>query len=563
MAVIRLLTDLTPDKFRFRAKTVERNVLFPDSDRQDSTVTAAWIENLWPLAQDQQAAIVAEYGRMLDLPQQVVDQFGTNIIQAFEVVAPNSGSSTVVITPTEVWSYTINGWVNLLTYPIAAQTSVVGLKGETYIHAFGQQLRKFKTPTETITPFSELEDVVLTGVDETLFISMCAAISYLIATDGKSVYWCAPLDPTYWAPDGIGDEFGAGATNILTVRGEIRFVRQNVDGFFVFTDTNIINATYTGDPENPWQFTEVQNSSGTFEHRAVTGDTNLGSVFAWCDNGFAAISNSTANYMFPELTEFLSGSILEEFNTTLNTITSALNAVVDMQVSFIGGRYLCISYGPLQQIRTHIVMFDSLLGLWTRLALEHVCVLEIRESAADQGLIFDNWLDTFDNTPYSFASMGGARATSDVKSVTLSVILADGRITRLSPVDLDTLDTNEADYAELTFEVLPNVLHFADIKVSRNRKTTLSEITLDYTYPAYPDPEDPDSQNVFFSTLDTAIQAYSVEDNTIRDYALAWTGGNQEQYTERVIGSRISVTLKNVSSMQGVEFGLISTGYSR
>lgn len=532
-------------------------------DSAESSPSAAWIENFWALAGGQQAAIVAEYGAIPDLPAEVTAQFGVSRIVAPRVFRSDSGASIAVITDTQVWLYSIGGWVKVMDSPVNVPTSTCILKGETYIHQFGGSLQKISAPSETDPVFSQVEAVTTTGVTFAEMISICAAVSYLVATDGISVYWSAPLDPTYWLPDGIGDQFGAGATKILAVSGSIRFLLPTVDGFYVLTDSNVVYARYSGDAENPWIFSEVANSSGTVSHWAVSGSTNMAAAFVWCDNGLASISGSQANYGFPEVTEFLAGSVLETFNTVVNEVESVLNATPDFQLSFLGGRFLTISYGELEQVREYILVFDTLVQKWSRIAIDHVAVLDIRQDAADQGITFENWLDTFENSLYTFSEMGGASASSDVKAITLGVICADGKIKRLSPVDLHTLDNFPIDYVDLTFSVLPNVMYFADLKATRNREISLNEVSCFYTYPAFPTDGDPDTENTQYSSLDTDIEGYSQEDPTIRSYLLSQARSNEEFYVERVVGTRVSLALKNVSSLQGVEIGFTITGTRR
>lgn len=568
MALQRMLLDITPSKFPFRARTVEHQVLAPGrsglfGDSADATPSAAWLENFWALSAGQQAAIVAEYGAIEDLPAEVIAQFGASRVVAPRIFRTDSGASLAVITDTQVWLYSIGGWVKVMDSPVVVQTSTCVLKGETYLHQFGGNLHKVSAPTEADPAFSQIEEVITTGILFDEIISVCAAISYLVATDGTSVYWSAPLDPTYWAPDGVGPQFGAGATKILAVSGAIRFLLPTVDGFYVLTDSNVVYARYSGDAENPWVFTEVANSSGTVSHWAVTSSTNMAAAFVWCDNGLASISGGQATYGFPELTEFLSGSVLESFNSMVNEIESTMNATLDFQLSFLGGRFLTISYGELEQVREYILIFDTLVQRWSRIAIDHVAVLDIRQDAADQGITFENWTDTFENTLYTFSEMGGASASSDVKAITIGVICADGKIKRLSPVDLHTLDNFPQDYVDLTFEVLPNIMHFAALKATRNREISLNEVTCFYTYPAFPTDGDPDTENTQYSTVDTEIEGYSQEDPTIRSYLLSHARSNEEFYVERVRGTRLALTLKRTSSLQGLEIGFTITAVRR
>jgi len=562
MAINHLLVDLVPEKFPFLARTVERNVLFPSSDRQDSKVAPSWLENYWPLSHDKQAAIVCESGFMEDLPASLIAELTAGAVEAFGTQY-TSYQSTVVATDTLVATFIGSSWSVHATLTSANPISVSSLKGVTYLHKEGVELQTYAAPVGAVVEFEDIENVTTSGIDFTQMISSCAAISYLIATDGTSVYWSSPLNPIYWAPGGIGDDAGAGASKILAVSGTIRFVRETPDGFYVFSTDNIVRARYTNNADNPWTFKEVRSSSGTFQANAVASDTNLGTIFAWSDHGLSAISDLQAKHIFPDITEFLAGSVYEEFDTVTNTVTTTTNAVLDFSINMVAGRYLTVSYGLDGAERTFMLVFDIQLGVWAKFKMDHAAVISLGATTILTDLTFADWTDAFADTTQTFATMGQSEATSLVRAMTLGVITSTGELKRLSPVDIFTLDRGITTKV-LDYEVLDNIIAFADTKLTRNKDTELSTVELFYTYPAFPDVANPTTtENVQYSQTSTSIQGHSAEDPTVRSFQLADATDNQEEYVERVIGSKITWAAKNTSSLQGIELGLIQSGRRR
>lgn len=562
MAITRLLLDTAPAKFPFLAKTVEKNVLFDskNGDRQSSTPAPSWMENLWPLPDGRNAAIVAGTELVDDLPASIIAKLAVETVTSFTVQS-NGAESVLIAGQTFLVSLTTAGWSIHVNESQAFLTSIAILKGDTFILASGLTLYEYKDPDTEPEEFKTIDPVTVTGVDMAEMISICSAVSYLIATDGETIYWSSPLDPKQFVPDVIGDGFGAGATKVLAVKGSINFITTASDGFYIFTDRNIIRSRYTGNAENPWVFTEVRNSSGTFAPKNVVQDSNLGTMFVWSDSGMGAVTENSASYLFPEATEFLSGSIYENYNPVTKEVDAEFNAVIDTTIYFLAGRYLVISYGKDLQEREYILMFDTLVKRWGRIKIPHVTVLDFRDPRFE-GKTFDAWTEFFDDSEFTFESMFPSDASARVNAMSFAVINAAGVLTRLTPVDIFTAAIGGQVGV---FSVLDNTILYGGLVLTRNRDIEINALKLFYTYPSYPDttlPVGETNSNLLFERPETSVVCYSEEDPTLRTYLKVpeTAQKNHDTYVERVRGHSATIAIENVNSLQAMEASLIAMG---
>ena len=559
MTINRMLLDITPDEFPVISRKTQNDVLYPSSDRAESTNKPNWMQNLWPLSSDNLAAIVEVTGFLDDLPQDILDVVAADSTLSY--IVADGENRAVLLTSDSAWhTYTQGGWVTNIEFAQAIDTSVARLKGKTYLSGTGTELYTYAPfDPQTELPFSELEVVATTGLNFTDMISMCAAVSYLIATDGERVYWSSPLDDTFWDPAGTGDQAGAGSTKVLSISGTITHLQTAYDGFYILTTNNIIRAKFTGNSRNPWSFTEVRNSSGVFYRRTIAQDTNLGTIFVWTDHGLATLRESECTYTFPAITELLSGDVLEYYNLETDTVDRDIGSRIDFSIHFIIGRYLAISYGLLDQPRSFILFYDTLGGKWGRLQIDHITVLEARTVLLPNGLVFARWLDTFDETLYTFDEMLGTDEASDVDALSLTVLKADGSFVELSPVDIDLLATSALPWQNEEYSVMPNLASWSGIKLTRNRELEISELRLYYRYPSYPNPLVEDGPQVY-STEDTEIAVSTYEAPTLTAYYLASEINGEELYVNRVVGTQAKLVTKNISSLSGLELGVLSSG---
>ena len=584
MALTRLLLDTSNEQFPFLSRTSQKNMVvqYARTDLANSVVAASWIENLWQLPDARLAAVVKYHGIAPALPSRLISCLATEYVRSYEVKY-NFNSSTLLVGQSFWATLTSLGWIIHEQFESRQAVSCFTLKSVSYLHRAGTNI---KTYGAVSTEFDALVDFPVSGIDITKMQSIIGCISYMVATDGTTIYWSSPLNPEYWAAGGVGDDAGAGATRVLAVRSTIKFLKPAADGFYAFTTSNIIYARYTGNPDNPWLFTEVTNSTGTYEDYNIVNGINTGNLFIWSDSGFVVIEGGQAKYAFPQLTELLAGSVYESYNSTTKRVDSIKNAKTTVGIYFLNNRFLCVSYGEVWKARDYILMYDLLTERWSRFKLPHAGLVTYHDPA-DQGYRFVDWETTFEDTILTFDDMFTKEASNVQNALTLVVVTEAGEITRLTPVDyalerdelhetegsgypplifddweapfFETLQTFEAMAGSdrgYTFEVLPNVLAIQEIAGTRNTELDLQEVTL---YPTYENYEG----NTSFQSAEQSIVGYSDQYSVLRTYMLATDKEHMQTYTQRVRGHRVSAVLENINSTQGIELAVNISGTRR
>lgn len=102
-------------------------------------------------------------------------------------------------------------------------------------------------------------------------VGIVGSYNYLVLLTPDSAIWSSTLSLTDFAPSLVS---GAGSERIGNLKGDIQFAKEHVAGFFLYTNGNVVFATYTGNARYPWKFREVADSSGYTYPQQVVGDTN-------------------------------------------------------------------------------------------------------------------------------------------------------------------------------------------------------------------------------------------------------------------------------------------------
>lgn len=540
MAKLRYNLDITPAQFPITSTTQAGKTKFSQYDESETSgaIVPNWIENLWVLANNQLGQVASRPNAMDDLPATIQSRLLSESISSHQVV--NGGSRSVCIVGESfiaTWGHT--GWhvhfaATSLQYP-----SVATLKGVSYLHSQERGLYRYTQGTED---FSTVTEVPLTGVDAKQFVSIVASISYLVATDGETIYWSAPLDNTYWQPNGVGAQTGAGSSKVLDIKHGINFLAPARDGFYIFTTSNCVYAAYTNNPANPWMFREVTNSSGIYKHNNIITDENSGGIIALADAGIIRIQQDQAEYALPEVMQLLESRNYESWDYVTNTIVREAT-ILRAQIQLLNKRFVCVSYGKRGSAFSYILLFDLMLQRISRLRLDHVLVVPY-DSSMINGVRYWDWEVPFEAEVRTYAELLGTTEKSEINSLILTVLLPNGSFTDVGFVDiLDTADRTP----------LANCVHFSELQLTRNRDAELSTTTLYLMHdqPALLPAELP--QVLVAGDYDTAQVSYVAEPQ--------W--GNQLEYTERVRGRKISITYLNVPSLQDLEVGVIATGVRR
>lgn len=273
-----------------------------------------------------------------------------------------------------IFDAAVGSWVSfpVVGSPITSQTQVTCAlaQGVTYICFAGIGIYQYtpgSSPTFTATS--------ITGITASSIQAICGSYGYLVAIDyNNNVYWSNVVNPTDFVPSLIT---GAGGGTISAARGTANFVAPIAGGFIVYCQLNAVGATYTGNINFPFAFFEVAGSGGAVNNEDVTVTSNAASHYAWTSAGIQNITLASATNVFPQATEFLEKKIFEDFSEVTNLLTTTfLITPLYTKLSLVADRWVVISYGQVQDVFTHALVFDITLQRWGKLKITHVKAFE-------------------------------------------------------------------------------------------------------------------------------------------------------------------------------------------
>lgn len=220
----------------------------------------------------------------------------------------------------------------------------------------------------------ELVSVTLGGLDPLLIRGIVSANGYMLAFgDGNSVAWSSVLDPTDFIPSLIT---GAGAGQIEGAQGETIAAIAIQGGIIFLNATNATSALYQSNGRYPFMFNTIVGCGGLSDPKfAAYLALDSTAAYAYTTSGLQAINPKQAEFITPEITEFLSGRRLEDFDeaTLTLTVTTPSN-VIKKKLAWIADRYLVVSYGD--ELLTHAIVIDTLLLRIGKLKIDHVAIFE-------------------------------------------------------------------------------------------------------------------------------------------------------------------------------------------
>lgn len=223
----------------------------------------------------------------------------------------------------------------------------------------------------------EFSEVTLTGLDVSQIIGVAGNKGYLIAYSEDSIAWSSVITPTDFTPS---LETGAGGGGIEGARGELVTIESVYGGMIVFTSANAVAAIASDNVRYPYNFVEVTGAGGLIDPEHVSYDANSGAVYAYTTSGLQTVSLRQALTIFPEVTEFISGEYLEDFDEVTNefSITSVPGAVLAKKLAVVADRYLIISYGVNEL--TYAIYYDTALKQFGKLKVTHTACFELERT---------------------------------------------------------------------------------------------------------------------------------------------------------------------------------------
>jgi len=442
MAQVVIRTNLATSSFPFLSEFSGRGIVVKQQDQNYVPVIGSpadpdkdigvpqlyYCENIIPTSQGYQS---------VGYEQKTAAVAGSVVFdQVFAVIGPNSGEKAFIgrdqlfnkIYYLRDPNY--DTWTYIGTSPNYSGTITTAyVNGTTYVFFAGKGCYKYDFGTNTLTA------VVLAGLTVANILGIVAVQGYMLAWSKSAIAWSSLIDPTDFVPSLIT---GAGGGSVQGARGDLVACVSHTIGLVIYTNQNAVAAPTSGNTRYPFNFRELVASGGLASIDKVTYDANSGNHYEYTTSGIQLISLQQTQTVFPELTDFLAGSIFETFEPTTETlVTEHLTSTMAKKLTLISDRYLCISYGKSYSSPnySHILIYDLSLKRWGKLALDHADVFEFSLLTAE----------TVETPRHSIAILG---FKGDIKIVNIDtqdpsdglVIFGKYQYVRSRTIKLDTVD---------------------------------------------------------------------------------------------------------------------------
>lgn len=322
----------------------------------------------------------------------------------------------------------------------------------------------------------QLEQVAIAGIQPELLLGITQANNYLVAYTRDTIFWSHVLNSTDMIPS---LETTAGSEIPLTIRGQITICLPTQDGFNIYTTANMVAAKYSNNVRFPFQFIEIAGSGGVTHPRHVTSDSNSDTQFAWTTHGLQAVEGKDAKPIFPEVTDFFSGKLLEDYIGPTGMIGYSnisqqwssesqswgdwalgennlrqfyFEGELQKRLCMVANRWVVISYG-LKELNWALV-YDQALKRWGKLRVPHVDCFEL-STASGQNVQQEA------NHQLAFLQKDGTILTADFESKTVAsdVVLIFGRLqhTRGKVLTLHSFEVENGRPGKMALSILTSL----------------------------------------------------------------------------------------------------------
>jgi hypothetical protein len=299
----------------------------------------------------------------------------------------DTDSSTFLFAPAAGKNYIYDGdvgsWASVSplangAVPAGVTVTTAYVQGTTYIYYANYGCFKYDDTGLA------LDAVTLTGLTESLVLGICEANGYMIAWTTTGVFWSSLSDPTNFTPS---IQTGAGGGNVQDAKGPINFCLSISGGFIIYCEKNAVGASYTANTAFPYIILEITGSGGVESTDYIGFQGNLSYHVAMTTAGIQQISLNSAIPTMPEVSDFLTAQVFEDFDeTTLSFTTTYIGSQLAIKFAIVADRFVVISYGAQAPDFTHAIVYDIALNRYGKLKINHRCAFTY-SSPAPHGLV--------------------------------------------------------------------------------------------------------------------------------------------------------------------------------
>ena len=486
------------------------SIVIPSLDQEKESPQPIWVENIMPTSG---GINTVEYTEELD--STVVSNLVSEVPELTSPDLRDSRIYTILTQEGDTTYYCVNNLYHFIYQPETNKWEVAENPTSLSNSTTGASVFNYKGRSLIFHPSLGLISYVLvagefvklveplSGISPATIVSATSFGAYIIFADSNTIYWSSPLSGN---TQGSVVEFnpgnltltGAGSSKALDLLGDILLLVGSPQGFYVYTEVNCIFAASTKQPSNPWFFSNVKNIAGGFNYNLVTHVNKAGIHFNWSDTGLVQVSQSEGQQQFPQITEFLTGTIWEDYNPSTKSIDVQKGATFEVKLKFLNGRYLCISYGKYSFPKEYILVLDTALQRWGKLKVDHIDIFDfippkriIQAGSEFQDNLVEDGSDDYDQFlgfPYRTYLEKGYE--SNFRAMNIGILKPD-------------FTTLNADFSEQTTQG-DGLLIYGGISLTRSRLSQLNNIKLAGIYdPSLLTPEvkTPDTSSLWYSSF--------------------------------------------------------------
>lgn len=364
----------------------------PTGQQLDAGIPQAlYLENVMPTVNGYQSV-----GYWAPTTPMTVPSVGAYISQVVEVratqvfVGPSLYTFNVLNVPLYVWNtgaFTSGlfgaSTVTFVGTPAAAGAiySTAVVRGVCYFYAYSATSQELFTVTVSgpgNLTFTNITASVLPALFLADKISMCGTNNYLVFHTNTTVFWSSTTTPTDFTSSLVS---GAGQIDPNNSDDALIYVKETLNGFYMYAQNNVLYAQYTGNARYPFKFVAVTNSTGLFSGKRweFYGQVDTGGHYVIEKNkNIKLMQQNETQPIAPEVSDFLSKNPVQElFDSTTNTFTAQTVETEVPSIYVYMNRYILVSVngtnnsGAQTEKYTHVIVFDMHLRRYGKLKLDH------------------------------------------------------------------------------------------------------------------------------------------------------------------------------------------------
>lgn len=317
---------------------------------------------------------------------------GRNSNSNRDVIASSFGAATFA------WTYATGS----IPFPLAEFLSSTRVRGVTYVFSSGA-VYEVTNPSADVLDFADVS-ASFTGIVLADVICIWSCANYLLAalSDG-TVQWSSTTTPTDFSASLVS---GAGSIVPNDLKQKVEFAKETINGFYLYTESEVVFAQYTGNARYPFKFAAVQDSGGYESASQVFGDSRSSSQLALDSTGnIRSITGNDAKLVASDLSNFLEKTKRAEQLIYATNTFSLGTAEKTNKLAYILDKFVAVQYTVEED--KYFAILDTGLNRYGKLKVAGDLYTDLTDFyffGTEQGSVgYQMTFDIYD-TDYTFSS---------------------------------------------------------------------------------------------------------------------------------------------------------------